>query len=110
MGIRAVLRFGIDIIISLIKPKIYTPGQNIVRDLLLPDHRTSSRRISIVGKITMDKQQPGELTETAVRDQEDVRYKKIGDTTYEVVYNYVGKNSLLDVVKGAIKREVEGGL
>ena len=58
----------------------------------------------------MDKQQPGELTETAVRDQEDVRYKKIGDTTYEVVYNYVGKNSLLDVVKGAIKREVEGGL
>ena len=58
----------------------------------------------------MDKQKPGEPIEAAAQKKEDVRYKKIGDTTYEVVYNYVGKNSLLDVVKGAIKRKIEGGL
>ena len=48
--------------------------------------------------------------QAAAQPQEDVRYKVIGNTTYEIVYNYVGKNSLLDVVKGAIKRDVERGL
>ena len=48
--------------------------------------------------------------QATTQPQEDVRYKVIGDTTYEIVYNYVGKNSLLDVVKGAIKRDIEHGL
>jgi len=39
----------------------------------------------------------------------DVVHKKIGGTTYEVVSNYVGKNSLLDIVKSAIKRDIENG-
>ena len=50
---------------------------------------------------------PHDLDETPTGD---VRYIEIGKTTYEVVYNYVGKNSLLDIVKSAIKRDVEGGL
>jgi hypothetical protein len=39
----------------------------------------------------------------------DVKYIKIENTTYEVVSNYVGKNSLLDIVKSAIRRDVESG-
>ena len=39
----------------------------------------------------------------------DVVHKKIGSTTYEVVSNYIGKNSLLDIVKNAIKRDIENG-
>ena len=42
-------------------------------------------------------------------DSGDVKYKKIGSTTYEVVSNYIGKNSLPDIVKSAIKRDVESG-
>ena len=51
-----------------------------------------------------------EQTTAQPQPQGDVRYKVIGNTTYEIVYNYVGKNSLLDVVKGAIKRDIEHGL
>jgi len=40
---------------------------------------------------------------------EDVKYTQIGDTTYQVVSNYVGKISLLDIVKNAIKRDIESG-
>ena len=40
----------------------------------------------------------------------DVKYIKIGNTTYEVVSNYVGTQSLLDIVKSAIKRDVENML
>ena len=39
----------------------------------------------------------------------DVKYIKIENTTYEVVSNYVGKNSLLDVIKSAIRRDIESG-
>lgn len=39
----------------------------------------------------------------------DVVHKKIGSTTYEIVSNYIGKNSLLDIVKSAIRRDVENG-
>jgi len=39
----------------------------------------------------------------------DIVHKKINGTTYEVVSNYVGKNSLLDIVKSAIKRDIENG-
>ena len=39
----------------------------------------------------------------------DVKYIKIDNTTYEVVSNYVGKYSLLDIVKSAIKRDIESG-
>jgi len=39
----------------------------------------------------------------------DVVHKKIGSTTYEIVSNYIGKNSLLDIVKSAIKRDIENG-
>jgi len=39
----------------------------------------------------------------------DIKYKKIENTTYKVVSNYVGKNSLLDIVKSAIRRDIESG-
>ena len=39
----------------------------------------------------------------------DMIYKNINGTTYEVVSNYVGKNSLLDIVKCAIRRDIENG-
>jgi len=39
----------------------------------------------------------------------DVVHKSINGTTYEVVSNYVGKNSLLDIVKCAIRRDIENG-
>ena len=48
----------------------------------------------------------------AVNEQEkplagDTKYITIGNTTFEVVTNYVGKTSLLDIVKSAIKRDIE---
>ena len=39
----------------------------------------------------------------------DVKYTKIESTTYEIVSNYVGKHSLLDIIKSAIKRDIENG-
>jgi len=57
-----------------------------------------------------------ELKNTTLTEDEEKKipssnivYKKIGSTTYEVVSNYVGKNSLLDIVKSAIKRDIESG-
>jgi len=49
-----------------------------------------------------------ENTNTATADS-DVKYIKIENTTYEVVSNYVGKRSLLDIVKSAIRRDIETG-
>ena len=40
----------------------------------------------------------------------ETKYMTIKNNTYEVVYNYVGDQSLLDIVKSAIKRDVESGL
>ena len=40
---------------------------------------------------------------------DDIKYITLGNTTYEVITNYVGKTSLLDIVKSAIKRDVESG-
>ncbi len=42
-------------------------------------------------------------------DSSDVRYIKIENTTYEVVSNYIGKVSLLDIVKNSIRRDIENG-
>ena len=42
-------------------------------------------------------------------DSGEIQFQKIGDTTYKVVSNYIGKNSLLDIVKNAIKRDIESG-
>lgn len=39
----------------------------------------------------------------------EVRHKKIRGTTYEVVSIYLGKFTMMEVVKGAIRRDVEGG-
>jgi hypothetical protein len=47
-------------------------------------------------------------TENQTSDS-DVKFMKIGNTTYEVVYNYVGKQSLLDIVKAGIRRDIESG-
>jgi hypothetical protein len=38
---------------------------------------------------------------------EDVTYIKEKTTTYEVVRKYTGKNTLLELLKGAIKRDIE---
>jgi hypothetical protein len=40
---------------------------------------------------------------------DEVEYIEIGNTTFEVVSNYVGERSLLDIIKSAIKRDVECG-
>ena len=40
---------------------------------------------------------------------DDVKYIKIDNTTYKVVSKYVGKYSLLELVKSAIRRDVERG-
>jgi hypothetical protein len=42
-------------------------------------------------------------------DASNVRYSKINGTKYKVVSNKKSKNSLLDIVKSAIKRDVESG-
>jgi len=59
---------------------------------------------------------PNIATKQAVKEKEeektpscDVKYIKIENTTFEVVSNYVGKNSLLDIVKSAIRRDIESG-
>ena len=39
----------------------------------------------------------------------DIVHKKIGTTTYKIISNYVGKESLLNIVKNAIKRDIESG-
>jgi len=39
----------------------------------------------------------------------DTKYITLGNTTFEVVSNYVGKSSLLDIVRNAIKRDIESG-
>jgi len=43
------------------------------------------------------------------QDSSDVRYMQLGNTTFKVIHNYVGTKSLLDVVKSAIKRDIESG-
>jgi hypothetical protein len=45
----------------------------------------------------------------SIEEISDVKFIKIENTTYEVVSNYVGKNSLLDIVKSAIRRDIESG-
>jgi len=40
---------------------------------------------------------------------DNVVHTKIGTTTYEVVSNYKGNFTLLDIIKGAIKRDIENG-
>ena len=40
---------------------------------------------------------------------EDIKYIEIENRKYEVVSNYVGKNSLIDIVKSAIRRDIESG-
>ena len=42
-------------------------------------------------------------------DSCDVDYIKLGNTTYEVVSNYIGKVSLLEIVKNSIRRDIENG-
>jgi hypothetical protein len=42
-------------------------------------------------------------------DSSDVDYIKLGNTTYEVVSNYIGKVSLLEIVKNSIRRDIENG-
>jgi hypothetical protein len=39
----------------------------------------------------------------------DMDHKKIGGTAYEIVSNYIGNQSLLDIIRGAIRRDVENG-
>jgi hypothetical protein len=39
----------------------------------------------------------------------NVKYIKLGNITFEVVSEYVGKASLLDITKAAIRRDIESG-
>jgi hypothetical protein len=45
----------------------------------------------------------------SVKSDSDVKYMKLGNITYEVVYNYVGKQSMLDIIKAGIRRDIESG-
>jgi len=49
------------------------------------------------------------IKKEAQTSSNDVKYIKIENTTYEVVSDYVGKQSLLDIVKSAIRRDIESG-
>ena len=40
---------------------------------------------------------------------DEVKFVKLGNTTFEVHCNYVGTHSLLDVVKSGIRRDIELG-
>lgn len=40
-------------------------------------------------------------------NSDDIKFIKIGNTTYEVCSNYVGTQTLLELVKNAIRRDVE---
>ena len=39
----------------------------------------------------------------------DIKYMTLGSTDFEVVSNYTGKTCLMDIVRSAIKRDVESG-
>ena len=43
------------------------------------------------------------------KSDSDVKYMKLGNITYKVVYNYVGKQSILDIIKAGIRRDIESG-
>ncbi len=66
--------------------------------------------ISIIRVIFM--LNPEKMAETKTEDKTpdgDVKYIQIENTTFEVVSNYVGKYSLLDIIKSAIKQDIESG-
>jgi len=39
----------------------------------------------------------------------DIKYIQVGNATFELEMNYTGTSSLLDVVKTAIKQDIESG-
>ena len=43
-------------------------------------------------------------------DPGETSYKNFGNTTFEIVTRCVGEKSLMDIIKNAIKRDIEGGL
>jgi hypothetical protein len=46
----------------------------------------------------------------AEADPGETTYRVIGGTTFEIVTKCVGEKSLMDIIKNAIKREVDSGL
>ena len=48
------------------------------------------------------------IEKPSTKDQEEAaKHVRIGNTTYEVISFYAGKVSLPDLIKNAIKREIE---
>ena len=43
-------------------------------------------------------------------DPGETTYKVIGGTTFEIVTRCVGEKSLMDIIKNAIRRDIENGL
>ena len=57
----------------------------------------------------VEKQTRAESPLDDIKSDSDVKYMKLGNITYEVVYNYVGKQSMLDIIKAGIRRDIETG-
>ena len=57
----------------------------------------------------VEKQTRAESPFDDIKSDSDVKYIKLGNITYEVVYNYVGKQSILDIIKAGIRRDIESG-
>jgi len=57
----------------------------------------------------VEKQTRAESPLDDIKSESDVKYMKLGNITYEVVYNYVGKQSMLDIIKSGIRRDIETG-
>jgi hypothetical protein len=57
----------------------------------------------------VEKQTRAESPLDDIKSESDVKYMKLGNITYEVVYNYVGKQSILDIIKAGIRRDIETG-
>jgi hypothetical protein len=43
------------------------------------------------------------------KSDSDIKYIQMGNITFEVVCNYVGKQSMLDIIKAGIRRDIENG-
>ena len=69
-------------------------------------HKGRARISLFWGELFMD---VSDKTDENKTPSDDVEYITRGNTTFEVVANCVGKISLLDIVKSAIKRAIESG-
>jgi hypothetical protein len=61
----------------------------------------------MTGKESVDKQQL--FREDTAADPCETKTKIINGTKFTIEYRYVGEKTLLDIIKNAIKRDIENG-